>query len=363
MTGDRASTTGTYPSFRLPLFPRFAPALRRPDLDHLEARCRTWLSRALRDAYSDDPAGFQRFLDQRTSLWSLLTYPTSRPDRVEVVCRWIDVLFSLDDAFAHASPRRTRDLGLHELPAVLDGATATTRTPHLRALTTLWRQLRADMPTPLRERFARTTADFFRACRTEREWQDARTAIGPSAYVRTRRKSIGECCFPLLEHGLGLDLTGDLAVRPELRELNALVARHWIGVNDIFSYRKELHGGDTMNEIALNPFGDLQTAVDRVAATVREVEDRFLVLRGQLLTGAVGTSPGVRQYAEALGWMLAGNLEWSYITTRYHGAGHVWDGCRDAVVTLTPRRTIFATAPTTPPGPDDTHRCDPHTTG
>jgi hypothetical protein len=217
---DRPADAQHHPSFRLPSLPQFAPALRRPDLDAREARCHTWLSRALRDAHADDPAQFKLFLDQRTSLWSLLTYPTARPDRIEVICHWIDVLFSLDDAFAHASPQRMRRLGLHDLPAALDAGTG--GTPHLRALTTLWQRLQADMPDALWDRFARTTVSFFHACRTERGWQDTRTAVTASRYLQSRHKSIGECCFPLLEYGLALDLTGELVALPGLRELNAL---------------------------------------------------------------------------------------------------------------------------------------------
>lgn len=343
---DHPPAAEAYPSFRLPSFPRPGPARRRSDIEQLEARCKAWLSRTLRDPHGDNPAEFERFLDQRTTLWTLLTYPTAQPDRIEAICNWIDVLFSLDDAFAHASPERMRQLGLHDLPAVINGRPDAADTPHIRALTVLWQHFRTDMPPALQGRFARMTAGFFDACRTERDWQDTRTAIGLSAYEKSRRRSIGECCFPLLEYGLDLDLTGQLADFPWLHRLDVLVARHWIGVNDIFSYRKELHSGDTMNEIALAlADDDLQAAVDRVAANVRKAEDEFLTLREQLLAGPAGKQPGIKGYAEALGWMIAGNLEWSYTTTRYHGPGHVWNGCRDAIVTLTPQRTVFTTPP------------------
>jgi hypothetical protein len=152
-------------------------------------------------------------------------------------------------------------------------------------------------------------------------------------------------CFPLLEYGLGIDLTRELAAHPELNRLNILVARHWLGVNDIFSYRKELYSGDTMNEINFamaDNGGDLQAAVDHIADTVRQTEDEFTTLTQRLLTGPASHNPDLGKYLEALQWMIAGNLEWSYITPRYNGTGHVWNGLTDAIVTLTPQRTIYS---------------------
>ncbi|MEG8281252.1 terpene synthase family protein [Streptomyces sp. AHA2] len=107
---------------------------------------------------------------------------------------------------------------------------------------------------------------------TQRNWHRDGMAVDLAVYENSRIKSVGECCFPLLEYGLGIDLTGHPAAE-ELRRLNHLVARHWIDVNDIFPYRKELYSGDTVNGITpADNGGDLQVAVDRIAATVLRTE-------------------------------------------------------------------------------------------
>lgn len=335
-----------YPHFRLPSFPRFGPARRRPDLEHLEARCGTWLRHHLRDAYRDDPSGLEHFLGQRTTLWNLLTYPTAGTERIQTICNWIDVLFNLDDLFVHASAAKAEQLGLRHLQAVIDGRPVTADTAYIRTFACLRRRTRPSMPVPLWDRFAHTLEGFLDACRTERYWQETRAAIDLPTYEESRGRSIGECCFPLLEYGLGLDLSGELETHPELERLNVLVARHWIGVNDIFSYRKESYSGDTMNEISLllaENDGDLQAAVDRVAGTVRRTEEEFAALSEHFLCGSASdnANAGVRQYVEALKWMITGNLEWSYITTRYNGPGHVWNGETSASVVLTPHRTRY----------------------
>jgi len=139
------AAAGAQRGVALPAFSRFSPARRRPDLDLLEGRCRTWLVNALREAHRDEPAGFERFLDRRTGLWTLLACASARPDRVEPVCHWIDVLFDLDDLFAHAGPRRVRGLGLPDRPAVIRGRTPTTDAPHVRAPASLRQRFTAEM--------------------------------------------------------------------------------------------------------------------------------------------------------------------------------------------------------------------------
>ncbi|MFI1972539.1 terpene synthase family protein [Streptomyces cinnamoneus] len=344
---DGALAPGRYPSFRLPSFPRFQSALHRPGIEGLEAFCRTWLDDNLRHAHDESPRDFEEFLNQRTSLWNLLAYATTDTERTKTICHWIDVLFSIDDLFVHAPSPRLERLGLHRLDVVLDDDQPFPGTAYPSVLVALKERIRVGMSPALWNRFAHEIKGFFAACRMEREWLRAGAAVDLPAYEKSRVKSVGECCFPLLEYGLDIDLTAHLARMPELGRLNRLVARHWMGVNDIFSYRKELYSGDTVNEIALTlaSGGSLQAAVDRVADTVRRTEEEFCALSGGLLATAAGQDPALARYVEALRWMIAGNLTWSYITPRYNGHGHVWAGHTAATVVLTPHRTLYRPEP------------------
>ncbi|MBT2472180.1 hypothetical protein J7E97_31070 [Streptomyces sp. ISL-66] len=344
---DDSTALDHYPSFRLPSFPRFQPALRRSGVEGLETSCRAWLEDNLRPARDDEQA-FEEFLDHRTTLWNLLAYATTDTERTKTICHWIDVLFSIDDLFVHAPDPHLERLGLHELDSALGNSLHPGLGPYPRMLASLNEHLRAGMSPSLWQRFARDMKGFFAACRTERHWQRAGTAVELAAYEKSRIKSVGECCFPLLEYGLHIDLTDHIARTPEIGRLNHLVARHWIGVNDIFSYRKELYSGDTINEITLalaDNGGDLQAAVDRVATTVRQTEDDFCALSSRLLAAPAGQDPALRRYVEALRWMIAGNLEWSYITPRYNGRGHTWAGHTTATTVLTPHRTLYRPEP------------------
>ncbi|MBD9730141.1 terpene synthase family protein [Streptomyces caniscabiei] len=327
----------------MPAFPRFAPARRRPGLETLEQRCAARLAGLLRDAF-DNQEELEAFLEHRTSLWNLLSYASTREDRIELICAWIDVLFSIDDVFAQAPPSRIRQLSLHELPAVIDGRPPAVDTAFTRA----FRQLRDEtlplMPAGVWQRYARTLHEFLQACHAERDLVQDLTALDLPTYERVRGSSIGACCFPLLEFGLGIDLSDPVEKLPELRRVNMLVARHWIGVNDVFSYRKELYSRDTMNEVQLalaENGGDLQAAVDRIAATVHRVEAEFDRLTTKLRASAAGQDSGLLTYLDALEAMIAGNLEWSYLTPRYNGRGHRWNGLTAATVVLTPDRTLY----------------------
>ncbi|MGK5628209.1 terpene synthase family protein, partial [Streptomyces sp. URMC 123] len=335
-----------YPWFRLPALPRFLPARRRPGIAALETRGRAWLAHHLREAY-DSPQLLDEFLDHRTTLWNLLVYATARDDRIDLICRWIDVLFSVDDVFVHASPQRLQRLGVPALARVLAGEKVPAETTYTRVFGQLRERTRAVMPDALWERYRHSLEGFLDACRTERGLARDADTLDLATYEKYRNLSIGECCYPLAEFGLGIDLTVALRDHPELSGLAPLVSRHWIGVNDIFSYRKELYSGDTMNEVRLalaDNGGDLQAAVDRIAATITRVEDEFDSLRARLRGGPAGQDPAVLRYLDALEWMIAGNLEWSYLTPRYNGRGHIWDGRTRATVILTPGRTLYLPA-------------------
>ncbi|MFF1481465.1 hypothetical protein ACFVYD_28620 [Streptomyces sp. NPDC058301] len=339
-----------YPSFRMPVFPRFTPARRRPGLEALEQRCTARLAVLLHDVF-DNPGELEVFLEHRTSLWNLLTYAHAREDRIELVCAWIDILFSIDDVFAQATPSRIRQLGIYHLSDVIDGRVPAVDTAFTRAFRQLRDQTLSLTPERVWRRYARTLQEFLHTCHAERDFVQDHTALDLPTYEKYRGSSIGECCFPLLEFGLGIDLSDRLQELPELRRLNTLVARHWIGVNDVFSYRKEHYSGDTMNEIQLalaENGGDLQVAVDRIAATVHRVENEFDHLATTLRAGEAGRDSGLRVYLDALEAMIAGNLEWSYLTPRYNGRGHCWNGLTEATVILTPDRTLYLPPATLP---------------
>jgi hypothetical protein len=99
--------------------------------------------------------------------------------------------------------------------------------------------------------------------------------------------------------------------------------------NDLFSFRKELDLGDPINAVAVlrqeRGLDELETTA-LIAELVEDRERVFLERRAAIAASPLGRDPGVRLTLEGFGDLLAGNLRWSYLTPRYHGAGHRWEG-------------------------------------
>jgi hypothetical protein len=166
----------------------------------------------------------------------------------------------------------------------------------------------------------------------------------------TRRNSVGgKMYFLLAEHGLQIDLTDDLpGPLPgdgPLGDLIATALDYLILANDLFSFRAECSKNDFANAVSAFIFQDgldLKGAIDKLCDVIDTREREFLVKRDHILAGAIGQRPDVQAYLAALGYMMSGNLHWSYLTPRYHGQGHIWNGSTSGTVTLQPDRTIFA---------------------
>lgn len=161
----------------------------------------------------------------------------------------------------------------------------------------------------------------------------------------------------LVEYGLLIDLAGDLpGPLPGEGALGELIGKaldYLILTNDLFSFRAECAKGDYVNAVAAFIVQDglsLQGAIDRVCEVADTCEREFLAQRAAILAGPLGRRPDAQAYVDVLGCMMSGNLHWSYLTPRYHGAGHVWSGATSGRVTLHPDRTVFESVPNPPRG-------------
>ena len=68
-----------------------------------------------------------------------------------------------------------------------------------------------------------------------------------------------------------------------------------------------------------------------------------LLQRDELFATELGHRREVRRYVTGLEHLMAGSLRWSYITGRYHGKDHAWNGKIGGTVTLLPDRTLLPT--------------------
>lgn len=154
----------------------------------------------------------------------------------------------------------------------------------------------------------------------------ARCEFSPCAYS-TRPLLADECrriLFALIPFSMGLE--PKLGEREEVREVNANFARHFLGMNDLVGYEREVmeskagheEGGTLINsvsvlgaELCLSP-----EATKRLLWQMcREWERRHRELARDVLSG--GDSPDLETYVKCLEYMMTAGEVWGLATARY----------------------------------------------
>jgi hypothetical protein len=78
----------------------------------------------------------------------------------------------------------------------------------------------------------------------------------------------------------------------------------------------------------------LQKIINKLCEEINRLEADFIQQRKEISASSLGHYPGLRDYIDAIGYMMSGSLFWSYLTTRYHGPGYIWTGNTSGTVTL-----------------------------
>jgi hypothetical protein len=192
---------------------------------------------------------------------------------------------------------------------------------------------------------------------TLRRWAEALSA--ENAIRATGEVPRPDVCFPLrrvatggetiivpVEHGLGIDLSDEIAGDDQLAGMWRIVGTHVVLVNDLFSFRKEYFTGDGLNLITSLLYHEkmtLQSAVDKVQDMIGKAGEDFAAACRDIRVRYARHPRGkdVERYLEALGYMISGNVAWSYESPRYHGVGHFWDGLPPDTIVLLQDETEF----------------------
>lgn len=338
--------------FHLPELARRIPVKSHPEVESIRKRSNGWVRSRL-GFILPDSAAMDAFFACDYALWTSLILPTTVEDRALDACDWTQYFFMFDNVCSGAGhlARRTdraREL-FHAIRAVMRGENASVPNPYAGAFEEIWWRIVSPMPAGQRQRFAASVDCFLDGCFAEITSRAADKVLDYETYMCTRRNSVGgKMYFLLAEHGLRIDLTDDLpGPLPgggPLGDLIATALDYLILSNDLFSFRAECSKEDFVNAVSAFISQDglsLQGAIDKLCHVIDTREREFLAKRDQILAGALGQRPEVQAYVAALGYMMSGNLHWSYLTPRYHGQGYVWNGSTSGTVTLHPDRTIF----------------------
>ena len=338
--------------FYLPELPYLLPALAHPQSELICKESESWIRDELRFALTDERET-ELLLEEGASLWTCLVLPTAEADRLRLMCKYTEYLSVFDNAMVDPAkiggdPEAAKDL-FRRIAGILNDAPDAVDFAWGRALQELWLPMRAGFTDAHWDRFMAEVRRFLSGCVSEIASRAQQSVFDYETYLRVRRDSVGMgMYFVLGEYGLGIDLTDRLAASRPLRDLIDLALEHIMLTNDLFSFRAEAAMNDYVNAVAVLCLSEglpLQSAVDRVFMTIEQKRSAFLQLRTDIENSDLGTDPDVRAYLDAVWHMMAGNLQWSYLTSRYNGHGHTWNGARSGVVTLFDDRTVFSDAP------------------
>ncbi|WP_194292671.1 terpene synthase family protein, partial [Streptomyces katsurahamanus] len=308
-----------------------------PDLPAVEHANACWTRSHLAPAFPADELEAQ--IQQHIGLWGCYVAPLVTPEVQLLYTEWTTLFFAFDDAITlrespgHLMRRLLRLMATGELSGaatVLDAA-----------MEDLWGRTTAAFPGPLIRRLTDCTERYLDAVARENVYGHAQALPDMERFLTIRRECVDMRFFlALLEAGMDIALPDTELDGIEHVTLRAL--EHIALVNDLFSFRKEAYEGECFNVISVIRARDgvpLQEAIDRTCGFIDEAEAAFIAARDEVLR----TSPtrDVAVYLDALGYVMAGNQHWSYITPRYHGDGFRWNGVKAGTLTLHPERTVF----------------------
>jgi hypothetical protein len=333
----------------LPEFPYLLPACSHPRTDDIREESDAWLREAMAFAMAD-PREMELLLEETASLWTCLVLPTAREDRLRHLCKYTEYLSVFDNAMVDRSkigkdPEAAQDL-FRRVAGILDDQADGADFEWGSVLHGLWKEMRAGMPPAVWDRFLAEVRRFLAGCVHEITSRAEDRVFDYETYIEVRKDSVGMgMYFVLGEYGLGIDLTEDLRRHPELRGIIDTALVHIMLTNDMFSFRAEAMMDDYVNVLSVLRLSEglgLQEAVDRLFALVDGKRAEFMAARAAIEASDLGRREDIRAYLDALWHMMAGNLQWSYLTSRYNGPGHKWNGVRSGVLTLNRDRTVFS---------------------
>lgn len=335
-------------SFFLPEIMPLIPAQSHPKTDEIELQSAAWVRRHLAFAFATEQQ-LERFLLTRCAYFACSIWPMTRVERMLDLANLSQHLFAFDDAYGDRAGigRDTQSAWqvFDDFFVVMAGESPKSGHPYALNFQEVWERVAVPMTAGQRSRYRKASEDWLRDCAREIASRERGKIFDFDTYLAVRRGSVYSTpCFPIIEHGLGIELPEHFVNSPELAALHLLCTDCMILINDLFSFHKEALEGDFVNAVSIlcmhHALG-LQQAVDRVCETLHAAERTFVEKCRDMLVRNEELQALLTPYLTALGRYMAGLLHWARFTTRYHGAGYVWNGLTSGIVTLGATGTII----------------------
>ncbi|GAA2970865.1 terpene synthase family protein [Actinokineospora diospyrosa] len=313
-------------TYQLPALPTHCPLALHPDYAATAPRVLGWLRPHLAAYFGEseqDSPITHRYLRQDLHRWGALCLPHTRPDRFFAQQLWMNTAALVDDAFSAPWLRDPLDRArlADQLCAALEAAGG--GAPPLVGLV---REVHA-MLLPTGDSVGRRMVEAGRAVvRNNANENTVEDLTDLDAYLGSTRRvnAYGFWILTVAEWALGIDLDGIATEDPLVRRACTLAIDHWILVNDLYSFAKELEEGETSNAVwvLLGQGVPLQEALDAIAARAVATEQRFIATRAKVANGPLRHRDDLARFLVEVGHMITGNLRHARESSRYHGDNH-----------------------------------------
>ena len=332
--------------FYLPRMPYLLPARRHPETDRLQAESEAWVRERFDFAFQDREQ-LERLIAERASTWTCMVHPTAESDRLLTMCKLTEFLSVFDNAmvdrYSIGSDSGVARVLFGRVLDTVTGAIEPSDNPWEAVISELAGELRRDCHPRVWDRFVAEVDRFLQGCVAEIASREEDDVFGPEDYVRVRRDSVGMgMYFVLGEYALDLDLTESVAEGGVLAPALDIALEHIMLANDLFSFRAEADAYDHVNYLAVLAMDQQLTIQDAAGELFDQVEARraaFMRERRRLQSQSLTADEST--YLEAVWDMMAGNVGWSYLTTRYNGWEHRWNESYDGWLRFEPGRTVM----------------------
>jgi hypothetical protein len=266
------------------------------------------------------------------------TYPLSRGADLVLMTNFMNLTFDFDDLF-DADLGRRPDLAAEAVKPVIEvfdhppGWSSPDAGPLVSSFSQLWRGLAEPMSEEWRTRFGRHFTDYLRMYVWESSNRAAERIPDLASYVPARRKTSAVGPFVMLaERAHRLETPPAIWTAPELLAMLDITIDHVAWTNDVYALTREQSRHDVHNlvlSIMQDTRCDSEQAIDRVAAMVAELIDRYLELRVRIpavcdrLALGMDERAAVDRFVDSgmESWM-SGNIDWTVnCTQRYRQTG------------------------------------------
>ncbi|MCO5596611.1 hypothetical protein L7F22_050678 [Adiantum nelumboides] len=374
LVADDGDQEGAISSFELPALHSRFPLRLNPYAEDLREECESWgLSLLIGSGAS--PTQRQAFLEGRYHLCASLYLPAFRfPHRLALCSKFFAFGFMVDDVM-ELTPPQEADALLRASIAGWSDAEYQSQSWRSSKLATIFQRLKAEvfdgmyreMSPGLRARTERCTLEWFHTVGAE---QCSARFQSFEEYMAFREIEIGARVYLcLVEYSLDIDVE-ELELKYAdlfMVQFREAVLKHYILVNDLLSFRKEViqhaAGGyqrgaigillaelqqqqaeaasTTSSSCSSAASGDLQRCIDKVWSMIQEQEVDILRLVKEIKARLPESASDLVKYVDGCCDSLASHMYWYTISGRYrldnvkflHGQPA---GGRPTVVSLSP---------------------------